>query len=177
MRLLKCLKQDLLLEFASIPQEMSFLERTRVRTHTFSCAPCREKLASIQRNWESYLKPEPEITSSLLKVYSKLQNDETLILKGWKLGENTRRRDLNSSLLNGGWLFRGAVSLGLGSVLLFVVISQINLNRADRRPMVAANNPLPLAQIRVEEKNKVKVHYLEPELLQTIEFETTRGAR
>ena len=111
------------------------------------------------------------------KVYSKLQNDETLILKGWKLGESQRRRNFNTTLMNGGWLFRGAVSVGLAAVLVFVIFAQISSNKSEHHPIIASNNPLPLAQIRVEEKNKVRVHYLEPELLQTIEFETARGSR
>jgi hypothetical protein len=40
---------------------------------------------------------------------------------------------------------------------------------------VAANEHLPFAQIRVEDKdnNRVQVHYVQPELLQSVEFETT----
>lgn len=177
MRLLKCLSQDCLLEYVSIPQEVSAWKKLHVRLHTVKCDACQNKLSSIRKNWDSYFAPETDITSSLLKVYSRLQTDETLILKGWKLGEFQRRRDMNTALFKGGWLFRGAVSLGLAGLAVFVVLSQVSQNKTIEPRSTIASNQLPLAQIRVEEKNTVKVHYLEPELLQTIEFETTRGSR
>lgn len=175
MRLLKCLKQDALLEFHSIPQEMSAFKRTCVRTHLATCEDCRARFEKIQSMWQSYFKPEPDITSSLLSVYSRLQSDETLILKGWKLGEAKRKKTMSGLLFNEGWLFRGAISTGLFGLVGFVVVSQTKTNSLSQP--VVAQNKAPLAQIRVEDKNTLKVHYLEPQLLQTIEFETTRGSR
>jgi hypothetical protein len=109
-----------------------------------------------------------------LRVYSRLQADETLILKGWKLNNVKRRKEVSGFLLNEGWLFRGGVFLGLGAVVGAVVFSSLN-----QKPLSPEGIPLkgPFAQIRLQEKNKVKVHYLQPELLHTIEFETTRSGR
>lgn len=175
LRLLKCPKQDALLEYFSIPDEISFIKKTCTRMHLASCSECQERSKKIQSIWKSYFKPEPEITSSLLSVYSRLQRDETLILKGWKLGETKRPRPLSGFLFNEGWLFRGAVSFGLFALLGFVVVSQMRGGSSYAPQPIVAQAKAPLAQIRVEDKNTLKVHYLEPQLLQTIEFETTRG--
>lgn len=177
MRLLKCPPPDALLEYHSVPQEISRFKRISTRIHLASCQSCRTRVEKIDSMWKSYFKPEPEITSSLLSVYSRLQSDQTLILKGWKLGDTKRRKNLGGMLFNEGWLFRGAVSFGLFALLGFVVFSQIRTNSQSARQPLMAQNKAPLAQIRVEDKNTLKVHYLEPQLLQTIEFETTRGSR
>ncbi len=109
--------------------------------------------------------------SSLMRVYSRLQKDETLILKGWKLNEGRHKKSLGGILVNGGWLFRGAVSMGLAAVVISVVMSQ----QSNGKQSNAVIQQGPLAQIRLENKNGVRVHYLQPEVLQTIEFETTRA--
>jgi hypothetical protein len=170
---LSCPKPEEFLELVSVPEELSWGSRFSLRTHLGICAHCRSSFETTQIAWKSFLKPEPEITSSLLKVYSRLQNDETLILKGWKLGNQRRKKELKGFLFNEGWLFRGGVFLGLGIIVGIVTFSTLS-----QKPLEKENLYLgPLAQIRQQEKNKVKVHYLQPELLHTIEFETTRSAR
>lgn len=167
----KCPTQEKLLEFHTIPQEINFFQRGRIKYHLLSCEPCTEKLKTLKAHWQQYFSPEPDITSSLMRVYSRLQKDETLILKGWKLNETRTHNNLRGILFSGSWLFRGAISVALAAVVLSVVMTQQNNSRE-----VNTSNPAqPLAQIRLENKNGVKVHYLQPELLQTIEFETTRG--
>ena len=169
---LKCPTQEGLLEYFTIAKELSLVQRTRTKVHLLYCSGCKEKLSVLHQSWERYFSPEPDLTASLMRVYSKLQKDETLILKGWKLGETTRRRGADALLLNGGWLFRGGVSVGLAAIVMMVIMTQNNRTKSDAQ---IAQNHGPYAQIRMEDKNSVKVHYLQPELLQTIEFETTRS--
>lgn len=179
MRPLKCLKSEELLEFVSISKELSLLSRLSTRFHVLTCKKCSVKREEIQAMWDSYLTPQPDITSSILSVYSRLQKDETLILKGWKLGEShARRESWFSYFVNEGWVFRSAVSMGVAAAFAFVIATKLGVNQQSEVTLPSASLPKsPLAQIRVQEKNRVKVHYMEPELLQTIEFETTRGAR
>jgi hypothetical protein len=167
----KCPTQEKLLEFHTIPQEINFFESGRIKYHLLSCECCTEKLRTLKAHWQQYFAPEPDVTSSLMRVYSRLQKDETLILKGWKLNETRSRKNLKGILFSGGWLFRGAVSLALAAVVISVVITQQNNSKEAN----TSSSTQPFAQIRMENKNGVKVHYLQPELLQTIEFETTRG--
>ena len=176
MRLLKCPKPDALFEFVSIPSEVSPWSRMSIKLHALACPPCQEKMNAIQAKWDAYFIPEPDITSSLIKVYSRLQKDETLVLKGWKLGRTQQTSQWGSGFLKQGWLFRGAVSLGLGSVAILLVTTQV---KSDKAPMTAAvyrSAHVPLAQFRVEDKNSIKVHYVQPELLQSMEFETTSAS-
>ena len=179
MRLLKCLKSEELLEYVSIYKELSLVSRVSTRVHVFSCKSCSQKREEIQAMWDSYLTPQPDITSSILSVYSRLQKDETLILKGWKLGETHARKDSwVDYFLKEGWIFRSAVSMGVAAVFAFVIATKLGFNQPSEVTLPNSSLPKsPLAQIRVQEKNRVKVHYMEPELLQTIEFETTRGTR
>lgn len=174
---LRCPKPDSLMEFVTVPSEMSRWKRFSFRAHTLACKPCQEKISVIQTKWNSYFRPEPDVTSSLIKVYSRLQKDETLILKGWKLdGVKPAAPSISTSLLRQGWVFRGGVSMGLASILLLLVFSQVRTE--NEGPMTAAmthSANLPLAQFRVEDKNSIKVHYVQPELLQSMEFETTSG--
>lgn len=167
----KCPSQEKLLEFYTIPKEVSLFKRVWIKFHLFSCTSCTEKLTNLQINWQKYFSPEPDIMSSLMRVYSRLQKDETLILKGWKLNEGRHKKSLGGILVNGGWLFRGAVSMGLAAVVISVVMSQ----QSNGKQSNTAIHQSPLAQIRLENKNGVRVHYLQPEVLQTIEFETTRA--
>lgn len=171
MPLLSCPNSEQLFEFVSISQEMSWARRTSFRVHNAFCQDCHKKSADLQKTWQSYFTPEPDITSSLMRVYSRLQNDETLILKGWKLGELPRPRSASDFLLGGGWLFRGAVSVAAMVILVLLVSSQMGTER----PEHLAANTIPFAQIRYENENSVQVQYVKPELLQTIEFETTSG--
>ena len=182
MRLLKCPKPEALFEFISIAHELSFREKAPRWIHIKTCQDCKDKSVAFARKWESMLSPEPDITSSILKVYSRLQRDETLILKGWKLGENRRdRRNDSASLSN--WAFRGTIAASLLAVIGFVGWSQLN-SRDGGKELLNASAPLitpghsasiPFAQIRIQDKNRIKVQYVQPQLLQTMEFETTNA--
>lgn len=167
----KCPGQEKLLEFFTIPREMNLATRGLLKYHLVKCEKCARKLHSLKQNWSEYFSPEPDVTSSLMRVYSRLQKDETLILKGWKLNETRQTKSFSGVLFNGGWLFRGAISVALAAVILSVIVTQQNESKDNS----SVSQPPPLAQIRLEDKNGVKVHYLQPELLQSIEFETTRS--
>lgn len=175
---LNCPKPEKLLELFTIPGEISFRQRASTQTHAFFCATCQEKLTHLKKSWQHYFKPEPDITSSILKVYSRLQTDETLILKGWKFGETSPKRGLGHWLFKEGWLFRGSVGVGMAALLVVLTTgpalrtAAIDENGLVERPK-SARAEVPPMQIRIENKDRVKVHYLQPELLQTIEFETT----
>lgn len=181
---LKCPKQESLFEYISIPREISLWKRLAIRLHTASCRNCQERMSTIKTKWDAYFTPEPELASSLIRVYSRLQNDETLILKGWKLSEQRPQSSLRRRLFAEGWLFRGAVSLSLGSLLLLFVVTQVRSMRDMTSPEnvaqssnVSTNENIPFAQIRIEDKNRIQVHYVRPELLQSMEFETVSATR
>jgi hypothetical protein len=169
--LLNCPDSEKLFEFVTIPSEISNFRRAGMKLHAVTCAPCRIKMESIQKKWSSYFQPEPEVTSSLMKVYSKLQNDETLILRGWKLGE---QRNSRRNWVGEGWVFRGAVAVGVASIFGAVFVSQVRNN--EKLPGIissASSSFVPYAQIRVEDKNRIQVQYVKPELLESMEFQTT----
>jgi len=171
---MKCPQPEILFEFISIPGEMSLIKRLQIQAHSVFCSHCQEKLSSLQANWDKYLAPQPDVTSSIMKVYSRLQKDETLILKGWKIGDVAPRRNMSTVLFKEGWLFRGAIGMGLAAAIALVMFNQVQMdNRTPETPVASSTRHTPLAQIRVEGKNNVRVHYIEPELLQTVEFETT----
>ncbi len=139
-----------------------------------SCPRCREKVTSLKASWEAYFTPEPEIAPSLMRVYSKLQKDETLILKGWKLSKPGARATLSERLFREGWVFRGAVSAAGLATLVFIGVSRFSSAPAPVEAVALATKPqLPFAQIRIQEKDAVRVHYVQPELLESVEFETT----
>ncbi len=175
--LLNCPKPEKLLELFTIPAEISFRQRTLTKTHAFFCADCQQRLSHMKKNWGQFFKPEPDITPSLMNVYSRLQKDETLILKGWKFGEAPRKRGAAHFLFKEGWLFRGSVGLGMAAVVGFLAIGPGMRKPMEEDGLVerykSAKADVPLFQIREENKDRVKVRYLQPELLQTIEFETT----
>lgn len=166
--LLSCPDQELLLEFVTIPQEIGLRKRLLLKAHLKACAKCEKQAVNVQKKWNSYFQPQPEITSSLIKVYSRLKTDETLILKGWKLGSETARS--RTPVIPSGWLFRGAVVSGVTIAGVFLALTQFGHEDKD----AALNqNKVPFAQLRLEEKNRVKVQYMKPELIQTVEFETS----
>jgi len=168
MPLLKSPQPEKLLQYLSIPEELSLFDKLHVRLHLFVSPSCRKAVADTQHKLDSFFTPEPDITSSLIRVYSKLKTDETLVLSGWKLGQlSNRRKSLKRFAFAEGWLFRGGVGAVAG-LALFLAFSQNQKPSLDLKP-----RPLPLAQIRFEDQNKVQVHYVRPELLHTIEFETT----
>ncbi len=175
MQLLSCPKNEALLEMVSIPRELSVARRLRNKIHLSTCGKCREQTQILERKWEAFFSPEPEVTSSLLRVYSRLQKDETLILKGWKLNKSQPRRNNPMVWLAQGWLFRGGVVAALLGVITLVLWGRYgNLANLDRgKELNNASAAIPFAQIRMEDKNRIKVHYIQPELLQSIEFETT----
>lgn len=169
----KCLKPETLLEYISLPEEFGRVKAFRVKLHLRRCADCQKVESQIRQQCDSYFAPQPEITSSLLRVYSRLQKDETLILKGWKLDTARPQRSASQRLLAGGWLFRG--SLAAASIVIVGVLT-LSRNNAEEDQRIAARRmepKVPMAQIRIEQPGRVKVHYVEPELLQTMEFETT----
>lgn len=170
--LLNCPNSDDFLELVSVPEELPLLQKRAMKSHLFFCSSCKEKFQSVQVAWQQFLKPNPEITSSLLKVYSRLQSDETLILKGWKLGSVKQKKSLTGYLLNEGWLFRGGLVASLFIVAGILAFSSLMKNS---KPTALPTPLTPMAQIRFQDKNKVQIHFLQPELLHTIEFETNRG--
>ena len=177
MSLLKCPKPETLLEYVTIPDEMSAPKRLLLKLRTGSCPDCQRKIQSIRAKWDSYFAPEPDINSSLLNVYSRLQNDETLILKGWKLDDPRRaKRTVGHRLIKEGWLFRGVVTGAMALLVVMVTLPSSDDPGTDLREVpMASRSSVPPVQIRIEDKDRVKVHYLQPELLQTIEFETASG--
>src|SRR5262249_30526052 len=128
-------------------------------------------------SFEAFFKPEVDVTSSLLRVYGRLQNDETLILRGWKLNEARPTRDAKYWLFQRGYLFRGGLAFGAVALVLSLAVTRMNPAGDAPAETVAASKtheaPPPFAQIRIEDRNSVKVHYVQPELLQSTEFETT----
>ncbi len=173
MRLLNCPKTEGLLEFVSIPKEISLTRRLKHKLHLSTCQNCRERSQILEKKWSAFFTPEPEVTSSLLRVYSSLQKDETLILKGWKLSKSQPRKSFSPLVwLAEGWLFRGGVVAALVGVFSLVLWGRYSgMDRGKELSNAAAT--IPFAQIRMEDKNRIKVHYIQPELLQSIEFETT----
>jgi hypothetical protein len=172
MRLPKCPKNEALFELVSIPEELSFFKRGRLKWHLRTCVGCEQKAKTISETWSSFITPEPEVTTSLLKVYSRLQNDETLILKGWKLNQARPRYRSGAALwLAQGWLFRGGVAAAIVTIVTLVFWTRNSVDEG--KDLVDASAALPFAQIRVEDKNRIQVHYVQPELLNSIEFETT----
>lgn len=164
-----CLNSDSLFKYFSVRNEIKFFEKTKIFFHLRKCSQCEFKYKTIQNTWNEYFTPEPEIASSLVKIYAKLQRDETLILKGWKLENFTQNYKLNHWLFNRGWLYYGGVPTALAAVITFLAVSQ----NAKNQPLVAKQTP-PYAQIRYEDNNKVNVIYVKPELLHRVEFQTTR---
>lgn len=169
MRRIICPKPESLFEYVTVSSVMSFWRKFWLKQHLRKCSKCETLINSISKSWSSFFEPEPEVTTSLLKVYSRLQRDETLILKGWKF--NTR----DSGLCNREWKsFSGAIGVGLICTVIIgigFIFKYLPFNYRNKDSM-RANVTLPFAQIRTEDRNTIKVHYVQPELLNTIEFET-----
>lgn len=164
-----CPKTERLLEMLSIPTEMGTLNRWKVKTHTLRCTDCQTKISSLQQTWNAYFQPEPEIATSLLRVYSRLQRDETLILKGWKLGEFRSQRisPVHAFLRSWGFPTGIAVALGVATVVFSPAFQPV------QETQVAVQAPIPpRSAIRVREGNAVRVRYAQPQLLHSVEFET-----
>ena len=170
--MLKCPSQEKLLSYETIPDETSRILRFWITLHLNFCHPCSETRQRIRNTWNAYFSQDLDVTSSLIRVLGNLQKDETLILKGWKLG-GSRRRTLSDSLLRQGWLFRGAVSLGLAGITFIFVWSSVRSNSEMALRPQPQSGTIPLAEIREDDKIGIKVHYVQPQLLQSIEFETT----
>lgn len=157
---MRCPSSERLFEWISVPGEMRFVTRSRLWIHTRICKGCRSERIRLEESWERLLCPEPDVTPSIIRVYSRLKRDETLILKGWKLGESRS----NSHP----WLFRGAVALSALAITCWVVLQP----SPETTEAAFQTQASPLAQIRYENKNRIQVRYVKPELLQSIEFET-----
>ncbi len=178
MSLRTCPKSEKLLEYVSCASEMPFSRRTGFRAHLAICGGCRERVTRLQSTWSNLLEPEPELTPSLLKVYGRLKTDETLILKGWKLEEVTHERSISRRIFSEGWFFRGSVAVTGLAAGIFLIRTQMYpaVTPAPTAPTemvrVSAESRPPVAQIRIEKKNRVQVHYVQPELIESMEFET-----
>ncbi len=171
MRRPSCPSAEALLETVSIPGEMSRWALLKTKTHLFRCVPCQEKLNHLRTTWNSFFQPEPEVASSLMRVYSRLQRDETLILKGWKLSDIRGARPSTARLFVRSWGFPTGIAVALG---LSVVFFSPAFRPAEVTEDVAAvTSPnIPLSPIRTRDRNSVKVRYVRPQLLQSMEFET-----
>jgi hypothetical protein len=181
MSLIPCPKQEALWELVSISDEISFFQKQKLALHLKFCAPCRNQTQTIKNTWESYFTPEPEIASSLMKIYGRLQNEETLILKGWKLGKFRPQPSATRRFWSEAWWLRMGVVSGLTVAIVALVFPLSSTTVSHTQPAIALSTipmsakgiPFPKAQIRVKEDNSVRVHYVRPELLQSMEFETT----
>ncbi len=163
-----CPKTETILEWVSIPSEMSRFQRLRLLWHTAVCRTCRGHRDQIRSSWYSTLLSEPDVTDSIIRVYSRLKHDETLCLKGWKLGQSRTNARV--------WLFPGAVATGVLALTLWVAIPSTPLvPTGNSAPATLSGRDTPLAQIRFEDKNRIQVHYVRPELLHSLEFETASG--
>lgn len=169
MALVKCPRPEALLEYVTISSELNLVTRLFLKGHLLSCAPCRESVARLEANWKRFFMPETDITLSLMRVFSRLKKDETLILKGWKLDQAKSREFAVKN-----WLFRGAISLGVLG-LAVATLPQLLKGKSDRAQ--TRLQKLPVAQFRFEDRNGVRVQYFRPELLESIEFRTTSGGR
>lgn len=177
MRLSKCPDTQALFELVSMPRELSLARRTFLNTHNRFCADCRQKASALTERWAAVFAPEIDVTSSLLRVYSRLQRDETLVIKGWKLSET--RQASHAARAAQDWMFRGAVAFGALAVAVWVVGPEV-FSTNGQKALMNASAPIqarsarsaPFAQIRTEDKNSIKVHYVQPELLHSVEFET-----
>lgn len=180
MPLLSCPKPETLLQFVSIRRELPWWKQVALSIHSSSCHRCQETLGHLKQTLDQFFCPEPDVTSSLLRVYSRLRTDETLILKGWKLGVPQMVSSLPERLWANGWIFRGSVIFGALVISLYLLTSGKNpavYTVATQTPestlsVPASNSTIPYAKIRIEDGNQVQVHYVRPELLQSVEFQT-----
>ncbi len=171
MRRPSCPNSESLLELVSIPGEMSRWALLKTKAHLFRCVPCQGKLSHIRATWNSFIQPEPEVASSLMKVYARLQRDETLVLKGWKLGDIRGLRPSNARLFFRSWAFPTGIAMALGlSVVFFSPAFRPAEPMEDLASVTSPN--IPLSAIRTRDRNSVKVRYVRPQLLQSMEFET-----
>jgi len=135
---------------------------------------------TLSTKLNQFFAPEPDITSSLLNIYSRLQRDETLILKGWKLNDvKSHHKPAQAAEKNwSAWVFGSTAAVSVAAAGLFFLNLptggelQKEMSNATARPL--SDRSVPFAQLRFEDKNRIKVQYVQPELLHTIEFETTR---
>lgn len=166
-----CPSNETLLESLSIPGEIGRFRLWKLKFHTLRCQPCQKNVARLRETWDAYFQPSPEVASSLLRVYSKLQRDETLILKGWKLDDFLSRRPSSTQLFLRAWGFPTGIAVALG--LFAVFYSPFFRASEEAVEYAAAPQPqVPLSPIRVRDRNSLKVHYVQPELLHSMEFET-----
>lgn len=173
MRTLKnCPSKEKILEFSCFSGALSFFEKLSIKMHLFHCQKCKEKNAEAFSHWQNvfHLKNDFQ-TESLLNVYSRLQKDETLILKGWKLENPTFRGSERFALSK-------TLNVGL-AVITLVVISTFtflgtNIFRTPNQVYSlkeAPRNTLQ-AKVKIKDRNRVQTHYLEPQLIRMVEFET-----
>ncbi len=167
----KCPSQERLLSYETIPDETSKSLRLWISVHLLMCHGCRDTRKKIRETWDAYFSQPLDVTSSLIRVLGRLQKDETLILKGWKLGRS-RRPVGTEAWLRQGWVFRGGVVAGLAGIAFLLVSNSTKMEPEVALRPVPQSATIPLTEIREEAKHGVKVHYVQPQLLQSIEFET-----
>ncbi|GEM_PF-1397335 len=183
--LLKRPSSEELFEFISIPQELSWLKRNKIALQIRLDSKLNAQVEKLRDTWTSYFKPEPDVMDSVMRVYSKLRSDETVILKGWKLCQAHAvvrpKRDYSSW----GVVGTAGVAAAVGAIVLFTGergqggyeaangeggLRTVQMMSA---PIEIKRTKAPLARIRTQDRNSVQVQYVQPELLQSIEFETT----
>jgi hypothetical protein len=178
-----------LFEYVSIPQELSVWKRARIALFIRFDPQCRQQVEKMQSTWASYFKPEPDVMDSVMRVYSKLRSDETLILKGWKLCDARPvikpKREFSVFQV----LAASGVAASVGAVVLwtgpagnsglavanFEEPSGLQSVQRISNPIQLKRQDPPMARVRIQDRNTIQVHYMQPELLQSIEFETTGG--
>jgi len=169
--LFKCPSKDAWLEWVSTPQSISLLKKFYFRTKLTICSHCQETEASVKKLWMQFSEPEPDLTDSLIRVFHKLQKDETLVLKGWKLNEPPLKK--RAPVIPLRW-----VGVATAATMLFVSAWWLQSQQPVHKPIASrAFTTFPKAQIRRQENNTVKVHYIQPELVETLEFETDSNRR
>lgn len=176
---------DEIFRFVSIPDEMTFVQRAHLYVWKTCNRDVRNQVTEIQSRWNACFHPEPDVTDSVMRVYSKLATDETLILKGFKIGAS-RARTSHRLDTNFGWFnWKVGVFGGVPIALFIVLFWTPTMDRPEPGDLALVtpvssgtfqgirNSDIPLARIRVQERNTVRVKYVQPELLQSVEFETT----
>ncbi len=163
--LINCPKNEKILEFITIKESIPIFKKIAMCIHLMFCKVCSEKKKVFTKEWENLTEPSYDITKSLLRIFSRLQNDETLILQGWKLGKIPRKRWVP-------FLISPRFVL-VATFLLAIAIFVIFKNGTGKVYTLKSEDHLPYIKYRFQDKNKVTVHYIEPELIQTVEFETS----
>lgn len=183
MFLMKRPDSEELFEFVSIPQEIPFFKRMKLALFIRFDGETRKQVEKLQATWASYFKPEPDVMDSVMRVYSKLRSDETVILKGFKLCDARpvvrQKREVSVFQILGAT----SVAASVGALVLWtgqtssptMQLAEAGMSNVQfmSAPIQLKKQDSPMARIRFQDRNTISVHYMQPELLQSIEFETT----